>query len=226
MCPSVPRGSGGLAQHAGDLRPADRARALGGGAPVGQVLLVALERALRPAFHAVALVAGHLGSFLDDPTSYGGDRCGARRRLAPDDPSLPCSQPLRRRWGASLLAYGHGAVSGGRASGRGVRSGHHGSCLHPTRLVPGIVGNPGREAISTDAAPAAIGPYSQAIRAGGWLFCSGQIPLDPASGQLVPGGVAEQTVRVLDNLSAVLAAAGLGLGDVVKTTAFLTTMDD
>jgi len=88
------------------------------------------------------------------------------------------------------------------------------------------VGNPGREAISTDAAPAAIGPYSQAIRTGGWLFCSGQIPLDPASGQLVPGGVAEQTVRVLDNLSAVLAAAGLGLGDVVKTTVFLTTMDD
>lgn len=88
------------------------------------------------------------------------------------------------------------------------------------------MGNPGREAISTDAAPAAIGPYSQAIKAGGWLFCSGQIPLDPASGQLVPGGVAEQTVRVLDNLSGVLAAAGLGLGDVVKTTVFLNAMED
>ncbi|MGH2718695.1 MAG: RidA family protein [Actinomycetota bacterium] len=88
------------------------------------------------------------------------------------------------------------------------------------------MGNPGREAVSTDAAPAAIGPYSQAIRASGWLFCSGQIPLDPASGRLVPGGVAEQTVRVLDNLSGVLAAAGLGLGDVVKTTVFLLSMDD
>lgn len=88
------------------------------------------------------------------------------------------------------------------------------------------MGNRGREAISTDAAPAAIGPYSQAIRAGGWLFCSGQVPLDPGSGQLVPGGVAEQTVRVLDNLSGVLAAAGLGLGDVVKTTVFLIAMED
>jgi 2-iminobutanoate/2-iminopropanoate deaminase len=85
---------------------------------------------------------------------------------------------------------------------------------------------PGREQIATAAAPAAIGPYAQAIRAGGLVFCSGQIPLDPGSGQVVSGGVAEQTARVLDNLSGVLGAAGLGLGDVVKTTVFLVSMDD
>jgi 2-iminobutanoate/2-iminopropanoate deaminase len=84
---------------------------------------------------------------------------------------------------------------------------------------------PGRCAISTRDAPAAVGPYSQAISAGAFVFCSGQIPLDP-SGTLVGGGVSEQTAQVLDNLSAVLAAAGLGLGDVVKTTVFLTAMDD
>lgn len=84
---------------------------------------------------------------------------------------------------------------------------------------------PGRYAISTTDAPAAVGPYSQAIRAGAFVFCSGQIPLDH-SGSLVGGGVPEQTAQVLDNLRAVLAAAGLGLGDVVKTTVFLTAMDD
>ena len=83
----------------------------------------------------------------------------------------------------------------------------------------------GQYAISTRDAPAAVGPYSQAIRAGTFVFCSGQIPLDP-SGSLVGGGVVEQTAQVLDNLSAVLAAAGLSLGDVVKTTVFLTSMDD
>jgi 2-iminobutanoate/2-iminopropanoate deaminase len=85
---------------------------------------------------------------------------------------------------------------------------------------------PGREQIATAAAPPAIGPYAQAIRAGGLVFCSGQIPLDPGSGQVVSGGVAEQTARVLDNLSGLLGAAGLSLGDVVKTTVFLVSMDD
>jgi 2-iminobutanoate/2-iminopropanoate deaminase len=80
--------------------------------------------------------------------------------------------------------------------------------------------------IATDGAPAAIGPYSQAIRSGSLLFCSGQIPLDPAAGQLVDGGIDAQTARVLDNVTGVLAAAGLGLGDVVKTTVFLVSMDD
>ena len=80
--------------------------------------------------------------------------------------------------------------------------------------------------IATGRAPAAIGPYSQAVRSGPFLFCSGQIPLDPASGQLVEGGIEAQTVQVLDNLTALLAAAGLTLGDVVKTTVFLVTMDD
>ena len=76
----------------------------------------------------------------------------------------------------------------------------------------------------TDKAPAAIGPYSQAITAGGFLFSAGQIPLDPATGQLVDGDITRQTERVLDNLSAVLDAAGLGWGDVVKTTVYLHDM--
>jgi 2-iminobutanoate/2-iminopropanoate deaminase len=80
--------------------------------------------------------------------------------------------------------------------------------------------------ITTGRAPAAIGPYSQAVRSGSFLFCSGQIPLDPATGQLVQGGIEAQTAQVLDNLTAVLAAAGLTLRDVVKTTVFLASMDD
>jgi len=80
--------------------------------------------------------------------------------------------------------------------------------------------------IVTDGAPKAIGPYSQAIEAGPYLFCSGQIALDPAGGTLVSGGVEAQTRRVLENLKAVLEAAGSGLGQVVKTTVFLTDMAD
>jgi 2-iminobutanoate/2-iminopropanoate deaminase len=83
-----------------------------------------------------------------------------------------------------------------------------------------------RTVISTDTAPAAIGPYSQAIVAGDLIFCSGQIPLDPANGQLVEGDVVVQTRRVLDNLSAVIAAAGSSLEHVVKTTIFLQDMND
>jgi 2-iminobutanoate/2-iminopropanoate deaminase len=82
------------------------------------------------------------------------------------------------------------------------------------------------QVVSTERAPAAIGPYSQAVRAGGLLFCSGQIPLDPASGSLVEGGIEAQTARVLDNMTAVLAAAGLTPADVVKTTVFLASMED
>ncbi|MBI5500645.1 MAG: RidA family protein [Deltaproteobacteria bacterium] len=76
----------------------------------------------------------------------------------------------------------------------------------------------------TDHAPAAIGPYSQAVEAGGLVFLSGQIPLDPATGQLVPGDVTAQTERVLDNLGAVLAAAGLDFSHVLKTTIYLTDL--
>jgi 2-iminobutanoate/2-iminopropanoate deaminase len=83
-----------------------------------------------------------------------------------------------------------------------------------------------KTAVSTKDAPAAIGPYSQAIRVGDMLFASGQVGLDPATGQIVEGGIAEQTVRVLENVKAVLTAAGLGLADVVKTTVFLKTMGD
>jgi 2-iminobutanoate/2-iminopropanoate deaminase len=83
-----------------------------------------------------------------------------------------------------------------------------------------------RERIQTDNAPAAIGPYSQAIKAGGFVFVSGQIPIDPQTGQFVPGGIAEQTERVLKNLAAVLEAAGSSLDRVVKTTVFLADMKE
>ncbi len=82
------------------------------------------------------------------------------------------------------------------------------------------------DAIHTDGAPKAIGPYSQAIIGGGLLFCSGQIPLDPATMELVQGSVADQTRRVLLNLKAVLEAAGTSMGKVVKTTVFLRDMND
>jgi 2-iminobutanoate/2-iminopropanoate deaminase len=80
--------------------------------------------------------------------------------------------------------------------------------------------------ISTEDAPAAIGPYSQAVRAGGMLFTSGQVALDPATGAVVPGGIAEQTTRVLENLKAVLTEAGLDMTHVVKTSVFLKSMGD
>jgi len=83
-----------------------------------------------------------------------------------------------------------------------------------------------KTAISTKEAPAAIGPYSQAVLVGDMLFASGQVGLDPASGQLVAGGVTEQTVRALENVKAVLAKAGLDLSHVVKTTVFLKSMGD
>jgi len=83
-----------------------------------------------------------------------------------------------------------------------------------------------REIISTDKAPGAIGPYSQAIKTGGMVFCSGQIPIDPATGEFVSNDVVEQTEQVLKNLSAVLDAAGTNLGNVVKTTVFLADMGD
>ena len=83
-----------------------------------------------------------------------------------------------------------------------------------------------REIISTDKAPGAIGPYSQAIKTGGMVFCSGQIPIDPATGEFVSNDVVEQTEQVLKNLSAVLEAAGTDLGNVVKTTVFLADMSD
>jgi 2-iminobutanoate/2-iminopropanoate deaminase len=80
--------------------------------------------------------------------------------------------------------------------------------------------------ISTTEAPSAIGPYSQAVRVGDTLYTSGQVALDPATGALVAGGIHEQTVRVLDNLAAVLAQAGLDLAHVVKTTVYLKDMAD
>lgn len=80
--------------------------------------------------------------------------------------------------------------------------------------------------IETRNAPAAIGPYSQAQVTGGFVFTAGQIPLDPASGELVPGDIAEQTERVMLNIAAVLEAAGASLSSVVKTTVYLRDMND
>jgi 2-iminobutanoate/2-iminopropanoate deaminase len=83
-----------------------------------------------------------------------------------------------------------------------------------------------RGIVRTEKAPAAIGPYSQAVAAAGFLFCSGQIPLEPSTGKLVPGGISEQTERALQNLEAVLAAGGASLSAVVKTTVYLTDLGD
>jgi 2-iminobutanoate/2-iminopropanoate deaminase len=82
------------------------------------------------------------------------------------------------------------------------------------------------KAISTGGAPAAIGPYSQAIRSGDLVFLSGQIPLDPKSGELVSGDITAETERVLDNLAAVLEASGCSFADVVKTTIYLLDLGD
>jgi len=83
-----------------------------------------------------------------------------------------------------------------------------------------------RERIQTDRAPQALGPYSQAIRSGDFVFCAGQVAIDPATGALVDGGAAEQTRQAMRNLTAVLEAAGLSPAHIVKTTIFLVSMDD
>ena len=83
-----------------------------------------------------------------------------------------------------------------------------------------------KQVVSTNDAPQAIGPYSQAIADGGLLFCSGQVPMDPASGELIEGDVAAQTRRAMENLGAVLSAGGTSFSNVIKVTAFLTDMND
>ncbi|HAF12624.1 MAG TPA: reactive intermediate/imine deaminase [Blastocatellia bacterium] len=83
-----------------------------------------------------------------------------------------------------------------------------------------------KEIVQTEHAPQAIGPYSQAIKTNGLIFCSGQIPTDPQTGQFVSGGIEEQTAQVLENLAAVLEAAGSALNRVVKTTIFLADMQE
>lgn len=82
----------------------------------------------------------------------------------------------------------------------------------------------GKQILVTEKAPRAIGPYSQAVKAGGFLFCSGQIPLDPATGDLRGADIGEQTEQVMENVAAVLDAAGLTFADVVKTTIYLTSL--
>jgi 2-iminobutanoate/2-iminopropanoate deaminase len=82
------------------------------------------------------------------------------------------------------------------------------------------------ERITSERAPRALGPYAPAVRAGDLVFCAGQIGLDPATGKLVPGGVAAETARACENLAAVLDAAGLGLADVVKTTVYVVDLGE
>jgi 2-iminobutanoate/2-iminopropanoate deaminase len=89
-----------------------------------------------------------------------------------------------------------------------------------------IISGPMKKIISTNDAPAAVGPYSQAVRAGGMVFCAGQIPLDPKTGQIVSQDISEQTRRVLDNIMAVLKAEELTFENIVKTTIFLTDLAD
>lgn len=83
-----------------------------------------------------------------------------------------------------------------------------------------------KKIISTSEAPAAVGPYSQAVRVGSTIYCAGQIPLDPKSGQIVPGDIGAQTRRVLDNIAAVLRSEGVTFENVAKTTIFLTDLSD
>ena len=83
-----------------------------------------------------------------------------------------------------------------------------------------------RQVVASDAAPKAIGPYSQAVWAGDLLFCAGQIPLDPATGNMVAGGITEQTARVLENIRGLLQSQGLDLGNVVKSTVYLSDMNN
>jgi len=83
-----------------------------------------------------------------------------------------------------------------------------------------------KEAVRSPDAPAPIGPYSQAVRVGSWVFISGQIPVDPATGEIVPGGITAQTRQVLQNLQAVLTALGASLDSVVKTTIYMTNLNE
>ncbi|MFP5298924.1 MAG: RidA family protein [Actinomycetota bacterium] len=83
-----------------------------------------------------------------------------------------------------------------------------------------------KQIVSTEKAPGAVGPYSQAVAIDGWLFCSGQVALDPASGELVGGSITDETKKALDNLTAVLEAGGSDWSKVVKTTCYLTDMAD
>lgn len=83
-----------------------------------------------------------------------------------------------------------------------------------------------RQIVATDSAPKAIGPYSQAVWAGDYLFCAGQIPLDPGTGNMVAGGITEQATRVLENIRGLLASQGLQFAHVVKTTVFLSDLNN
>jgi 2-iminobutanoate/2-iminopropanoate deaminase len=83
-----------------------------------------------------------------------------------------------------------------------------------------------KQIINTDSAPAPIGPYNQAVKTGHLLYTSGQIPIDPATGEMVAGGICEQSIQVLENLKSVVEAAGATLDDAIKTTVFLANMED
>jgi len=144
---------------------------------------------------------------------------------------------LRRAVGFHYAAMWLWGKPGGwyRAATTRLRQGYGGQVRVPykmlrTRLIVPLriqvtIGHM-KKIISTNEAPGAIGPYSQAVRSGRFLFCSGQIPLDPKSGQIVTGDIATQTRRVLDNIASILRAEGMTFDRIVKTTIFLTNLDD
>ena len=99
-------------------------------------------------------------------------------------------------------------------------------CLFFTAATGCVTTGSVKRVVATDGAPKAIGPYSQGIEAGHFVFLSGQIPLDPATGQMAPGGITEQTERVLKNMEAILQASGLSLNNVVRTTVFLIDLGE
>ncbi len=135
-----------------------------------------------------------------------------------------CKQ--RRRPGPTILSGNGGQRV--REMGKGASLCPHSphGCAPAFTLGPGLLGCPTlmRKVIATSEAPAAVGPYSQAIAAGNTLYCAGQIPLDPVSNEIVSGGVAEQAKRVLENVGAVLKANGMDHGNVVKATVFMTDL--
>jgi 2-iminobutanoate/2-iminopropanoate deaminase len=137
------------------------------------------------------------------------------REIEPRSEDAALSSERRR-----LLLFGLFAVAAPRLFA---------SCSHvsePTTMKPTPSTMNERKKITTTSAPAALGPYSQAIAAGGLVHCSGQIALDPKSGNMITGDVSAQTERVLENLKAVLAAAGSDLARVVKCTVYLKSIDD
>lgn len=182
--------------------------------PFGAALLLAgflVKDHFRKAYYAGLFEradAVKLGALLSDAVERDPELRGSALRAIAAFSALPDAR-ARERWLEKLVAAARGgshdlrsAIDSGASTGA----------------------KPVKSAVRSAKAPAAIGPYSQAIRTGEWVFASGQIPLDPSGGKIVEGGIREQTRRALENLGAVLSEAGLGYSDVVKVTVFMTDL--